>query len=276
MPSSLTSTDLFEIEEYSIHRPGSTEYREALANARKQLAETNCARLEGFVRPGIITQMQQEAVTLAPQATYTRKNLNPYLEESSESDARDHPRNRFSSRVHGMVRGDLFTEDSVIRAIFDNSDLCRFVADCLGKNRLYTYRDPYGCININVQPPGSEFAWHFDHNEFTVSLGLIQPNLGGYFEYAPNIRDDDNENYSDVQALLDGDQSRVQRLALRPGDLQLFRGSHTLHRVTAPRDGERLSLLLSYVSDPDHIATAEYARRLWGESHPLHHAAHEA
>ena len=193
MTSSLTSTDLFETEEYSIHRPGSTEYHEALANARKQLAETNCAQLEGFIRPGIITQMQQEAVALAPRATYTRKNLNPYLEEASQSDARDHPRNRFSSRVHGMVRGDLFTEDSVIRAIFDNSDLCR-----------------------------------------------------------------------------------VRRLALRPGDLQLFGGSHTLHRVTAPRDGERLSLLLSYVSDPDHIATAEYARRIWGESHPLHHAAHEA
>ena len=276
MPPSLTSADLFEVDAYPIHRPDSSDYRIAVNTAKQRLAGTNCARLEGFIRPNIIARMQQEAIALAPQATYTRKDLNPYLEESSRADSQDHPRNRFSPRVHGMVRGDLFADGSVIRAVFDNPDLCRFVADSLGKQRLYTYRDPYGCINVNVQPPGSEFAWHFDHNEFTVSLGLVQPDQGGYFEYTPNIRDDEHENYADVQAVLDGDRSRVQRLVLKPGDLQLFRGNHTLHRVTAPREGQRLSLLLSYVSDPDHVATAEYACRLWGESHPMHDSVHGA
>ena len=71
--------------------------------------------------------------------------------------------------------------------------------------------------------------------------------------------------------MLDGDRGDVRVLDLQPGDLQLFRGGNTLHRVTAPSgDSDRLSLLLSYVEDPEHIATPEYAERLWGEVHPLH------
>ncbi|MEM8686765.1 MAG: hypothetical protein AAGF81_05530 [Pseudomonadota bacterium] len=66
----------------------------------------------------------------------------------------------------------------------------------------------------------------------------------------------------------------MQTLFLRPGDLQLFRGGCTLHRVTAPVDAERHSLLFSYVEDPAHIATPEYAERLWGEVHALHRLQH--
>ena len=89
---------------------------------------------------------------------------------------------------------------------------------------------------------------------------------GGAFEYVPNIRSSDDENYDAVREVLDGTYGGVQAL-----DLQLFRGGNTLHRVTAPSGPTgRLSLLLSHVENPDHIATPEYVERLWGEVHPLH------
>lgn len=270
MPTNVSTVELFDIDHYPLHRPGSSEYTAVVERARYGLATNNCAQLENFLRPQLLAEILREGLVLAPAATYTRKDLNPYLEEPPQDTPASHPQSRFSTRVHGMVRADQFTNDSMIRAVFDNTDLCRFIADCLELEELYPYRDPFGCININVQPSGSEFAWHFDHNDFTVSLGLQQPEEGGFFEYAPNIRDVENENYNAVQSVLEGDRSRVRSLVLRPGDLQLFRGSNTLHRVTAPTSEQRLSLLLSYVEDPDHIATPEYAHRIWGETHPLH------
>ncbi|MEM7426518.1 MAG: hypothetical protein AAF441_10505 [Pseudomonadota bacterium] len=262
--------DLFDTERYPITARGSAEYLALLSHARKGLAERNCAQLPDFIRPGVLVEMQREAEALADRATYTEKWLNPYFSTPDDDVADDHPLKRFALRRHGMVRGDRFSRAGAIWAAFQNQDLCRFVADCLGYTELHTYRDPYGCVNVNVQPPGREFAWHFDHNDFTVSLGLKQPAEGGGFEYVPDIRTGTSENYGAVQAVLDGDRSRVQTLFLRPGDLQLFRGGYTLHRVTAPVGDVRHSLLFSYVTDPNRIATAEYAQRLWGEVHPAH------
>ena len=146
-----------------------------------------------------------------------------------------------------MVPGDKVSRDGVIWAIFQNENLRRFVAQALGYEELYRYRDPYGCVNVNVQPVGCEFAWHFDNNDFTVSFGLKQPHVGGEFEYVPNLRSQDDQNYGEVIKVLDGDRTNIETLKLNPGDLQLFRGGYTLHRVTAPFSGERQSLLLSYV-----------------------------
>lgn len=265
-----TSDALFDSERYPVNRRGSGAYDALVNTARQDLDTWNCARLADFVRPEVLADMQAEAKALAPRATYTQGDFNPYFSEAPQDMPEDHPLRRLYSRRHGMVRGDLFARDGAIWAVFQNADICAFVADCLGYERLYLYGDPYGCVNVNVQPSGREFPWHFDHNDFTVSIGLTQPDAGGVFEYVPDIRSAADENYTGVKNVLDGDRSALRTLTLEPGDLQLFRGGYTLHRVTAPRGAERHSLLLSYVRDPTHIATAEYAKRLWGEVHPLH------
>ena len=238
--------------------------------AHAGLTEHNCARLPNFVRPEVLDAMQAEATNLAGHATYTEAWLNPYFSDPPDNTPAGHPLRQFSLRQHGMIRGDRFSRDGGIWSAFQNEDLCRFVADCLGYETLHPYADPYGCVNVNVQPAGCEFAWHFDHNDFTVSIGLSQPEEGGVFEYVPDIRTTTDENYADVKMVLDGDRTKVRTLRLRPGDLQIFRGGYTLHRVTAPDGERRLSLLLSYVQDPAKIASPEYAQRLWGEAHPLH------
>lgn len=261
---------LIDVERYPIGQLGSAAYNAVVASACAELDSRNCAQLPDFIMPAALVEMQSEAAKLSPQATYTQAWLNPYFSDPPDDAGSDHPLRRFSLRRHGMVRGDRFSRQGAIWSVFQSPELCRFVADCLGYGELHPYADPYGCVNVNVQPPGCEFAWHFDHNDFTVSIGLKQPAAGGAFEYASDIRSEHSENYGAVQSVLDGDCSQVHTLFLRPGDLQLFRGGYTLHRVTAPENEERHSLLLSYVKDPSHIATPEYAQRLWGEVHPLH------
>ena len=61
---------------------------------------------------------------------------------------------------------------------------------------------------------------------------IQKPEKGGVFEYCPNIREPGNENFEEVKKVLDGDRARVRQLKLEPGDLQIFKGRFTMHRVT--------------------------------------------
>lgn len=265
-----TTADLFDLERYPIDRPGSTGYEAMAATVREDLDTVACAQLADFIRPPVLAAMRAEAEALSEQAVFHSANLNPYFTQPPEGTPEDHPLNRFSPRRHGMIRADKFARDGAIWAVFQNHDLCNFVAHMLGYERLYTYRDPYSAVNVNVQPDGRMFSWHFDNNDFTISFGLEQSTEGGVFEYVPNLRSETDENYEAVKRVLDGDRDNVRTLKLRPGDLQLFRGGYTLHRVTAPHGETRRSLLLSYVTDPSDILSPEKSERIWGEVHPDH------
>ena len=59
-------------------RRGTAAYRRAVSEARRGLDAGNCARLADFIRPDILVVMQAEAARLAPQAAYTKADLNPY------------------------------------------------------------------------------------------------------------------------------------------------------------------------------------------------------
>ena len=268
----MTTSQLFDTGRYPIDRPGSAEFDALVTQMRVGLAETNCAQLEAFVRRDTLAQMQDEAERLVTEAVFHAASLNPYFSQPPEGMPEDHPLNRFSPRRHGMIRADRFDREGAIWTIFRNADLCRFVATALGCETLYAYDDPFGSVNVNVQPEGREFAWHFDNNDFTVSFGLKQSAVGGDFEYVPDLRSDADENYEGVKQVLDGDRSNVRSLRLVPGDLQLFRGGYTLHRVTSPKGGDRRSLLVSYATEPGAMTSAETAIRIWGEAHCDHHA----
>ena len=261
---------LFNTDQYPIHQR-SVDYFALLSQARFNLQKNSCFCLPEFIRPEIVDRMQAEVEGLSKAATFTQAEFNPYFSEPPEGLPPTHPLRRLARRSHGMVRSDQFSRADVIWIMFQNQALCDFVADALDYKVLYIYQDPFGAVNANIQPAGSEFPWHFDNNDFTVSFGLKQSKAGGVFEYVTDLRTADEPNYSAVQRVLDGDRTSVQSLVLKPGDLQLFRGGNTLHRVTAPIGEERHSLLFSYVTDPTNILSPEKATRIWGQTHPLHH-----
>ena len=62
--------------------------------------------------------------------------------------------------------------------------------------------------------PESEFPWHFDGNEFTISVLVQQAEQGGIFEYVPDIRR--GEEKEKVEAILHGGEEGVRRLDLNP------------------------------------------------------------
>ncbi len=146
-----------------------------------------------------------------------------------------------------------------------------FIRECLQKKHFYRYADPLADVIVNVTNEGSGFPWHFDTNNFTVTLAIQNAEQGGEFEYASNIRKH-SENFDEVTKVLDGTSDLVTSLNLEPGDLQLFKGRYSLHRV-APLSGNRprYVAIISYVEEPNMVATPERAIQLYGKALPIHY-----
>ena len=90
----------------------------------------------------------------------------------------------------------------------------------------------------------------------------------------PNLRTARDEHYEQVQQVLDGDRARVRTLPLEPGDLQIFKGRYSLHRVTPVRGAtQRFVGIFSFVVRPGIVAKAERARQLYGRALPVHYGA---
>src|SRR5699024_4455660 len=98
-----------------------------------------------------------------------------------------------------------------------------------------------------------------------------RPQCGGYFEYGPRIRNPDSENFGAVQDVLQGDRSTVKSLQLQPGDLQIFYGRYSLHRVARVEGPvERHTVIFGYAREPGFIGRAERTRRIFGRIAPIH------
>ena len=127
-------------------------------------------------------------------------------------------------------------------------------------------------VIVNAADAGNGFPWHFDTNNFTVTLALQNAESGGAFEYAPMIRSSADENFAEVSRVLNGTSDKVISLELEPGDLQLFKGRYSLHRV-APLAGDtaRYVAIFSYVEAPGMVGSVERTRQLYGRTLPIHH-----
>ena len=147
-----------------------------------------------------------------------------------------------------------------------------FIKDTLNESEFYRYADPLADVIINVVEKGDGFPWHFDTNNYTVTLAIQNGDQGGHFEYAPNLRTADNENYEGVKAILDGHFDKVHTLELNPGDLQIFKGRYSLHRVS-PVSGQsrRYVGIFSFVDQPGMVAKPERAKQLYGRALPVHY-----
>lgn len=257
---------------YPVDRPASPEYAALLAEVRAALAEDGCAVLKGFVRATRIADLVAEADRVSPAAHRSHNRTNAYFTADDPALPASHPARRFFERSNAFVPADNFGPGSILRAIYQWPAFAPFVQAALQEERFHRYADPLADVIINVVEEGSGFPWHFDTNNYTVTLAIQNGEAGGAFEYAPWLRDAADENYAGVEAVLDGRAERVTSLALEPGDLQIFKGRYALHRVT-PVTGARARYvgIFSFVEEPGMVATPERCRQLYGKVLPIHH-----
>jgi hypothetical protein len=246
--------------------------RAAIGRCCRSLEKDGCAVIKKFLSKEGLRLLLQEAVERKPKTYISNsKTTNVYFSSDDFSLPRGHPRWVFLERSNGFITSDNFDEKCASRRLYRWAALTRFIADCLGKNRLYVYDDPISNMIVNVGKPGTCFNRHFDTNEFTITMLLKPTTSGGHFGYVPKLRSAEDECYADVSRVLNGDRSSVVRLELEPGDPQIFLGRFSLHRVTENSgDDDRLLLVMSYAEKPGKIGSVYRTRQLYGKVTETH------
>ena len=268
--------DLVDLERFPVDEPSSPGYTGAVVATRRGLRSAGCAVLEGFVRPEAVRLLNDEILQRKHATHYSTQVINPYFHTVVDpAYPPGHPVNTFLERTSGFIPGDAWDPGCATDTLFRAPQVARLLADCLEIDALHCYDDPLAGLTTNVCDPGQQFTWHFDTNDFAVTV-LVQPaDAGGVFEYVPEIRTADDEAFEAIGAVLDGERSRVRTLDLRPGDLQIFRGRYSLHRVTrvAPDSQPRHAAIFAYTREPGVIGRLARTRQLFGRALPEHEEA---
>ena len=263
-------SDYVCLDRYPIDRPGPA--REAVVDsARAAIESDGCAVLKGFIRSERIHELVAECDRVAANGHHNRSRTNPYFTLDQPDLPTSHPLRRFYERSNAFVPADNFGPESILRAVYAWPAFAPFIQESLGEQRFFPYADPLADVIVNLAVEGNGFPWHFDTNNYTVTLAIQNAESGGDFEYSPHLRTPTDENYAGVEAVLDGDPTLVRSLSLEPGDLQIFKGRYSLHRVmplTGP--STRYVAIFSYVEEPAMVGSPERTQQLYGRVLPVH------
>ena len=263
--------DCIDLGRYPIADLRSAPARVLIGTCHRQLADDGCVVLKDFVRPDMLSRLEAETERLSPDAHLNETETNPYNAAADPSLPPEHPKNRFDDRTNGFVAGDRIAAGTILRTIYHDPAFKAFIASVVGEDEVYEFADPLADLVVNVLKEGRQHPWHFDSNDFIVTMQTRKPEGGGVFQYAPGIRGAQGENFGGVQAILDGDHSMLKTLELTPGDLQIFFGRNALHRVTpvvGPR--ERHTVIFAYAKEPGFVGRPERAKAIFGRMAPVH------
>ena len=263
---------IINTDAYPIHDFESKIRKDLIAQISLELEEKGCARIPNFIRNELIQEMVDEAKNLHDQAFWPIEKQNPYASPRDESFNAEHPRNFYTLRTNGFIASDLLPENSPLNRMYELDILTRFVREALRTGKpLYRYADPIARNPYSVMEPGQDFPWHFDGNEFSISVLVQKAEKGGIFEYVPNIRGPGEENYENVKEVLNGDRTRVLSLDLEPGDLQIFKGRYSMHRVSRIGGSRNRYIgIPSYTHDPYRMNRPHHSMTYYGRSTALH------
>lgn len=264
--------DLIDLTRYPINNSSTQNYSDLILEIHESLERDGCAVLKKFLKEDAIAALLADAERSAPFAHSSKNRTNVYFSQDDKSLTENHPKRRFFDRSNSFIPADNFDADTPLRSIYEWAPFFDFIREALGEceNTFYRYADPLADVIVNMADEGNGFPWHFDTNNYTVTLAIQNADHGGDFEYAANIRKG-NENFDEVQKVLDGTSDKITTLRLEPGDLQIFKGRYSLHRV-APLKGKtpRYVAIFSYVEEPGMVGSPERTKQLYGRVLPIH------
>ena len=263
-------TQIIDLYRYPIHENGEAR-AQLVENVQRDIRSVGCAVIKQFVKPSAIPALVAEGDSVSHLGHRNFNRTNPYFTQLPPDLPDTHPLRRFYDRSNAFVPADNFGQDSIIRNIYEWPAFAPFIQEVLEEPSFYRYADPLADVIINLAEEGNGFPWHFDTNNYTVTLAIQNAEHGGEFEYSPNLRTPTDENYDGVGRVLDGDQSLIHSLHLEPGDLQIFKGRYSLHRVT-PLSGPtmRYVAIFSFTEMEGIVGSPERTKQLYGRVLPIH------
>lgn len=225
---------------------------EFLADCRAELEANGALVVKGFFSASAVDTVVSQSEAAESRAFYTGSTHNVYLTATDSSLDSNHPFNRQVVSSKGLIADDQIPNDSPLKAVYDAPEFREFLCSVLDIPEIHPYADSLSSVNVHFAPHGKELGWHFDNSSFAVTMLLQAPESGGVFEYVANVRNADagEMGFDQVEAILDGKEP-VSQLKFSPGDLVLFRGRNSIHRVTPTiGDTTRMLVVFAYNSEP--------------------------
>lgn len=243
--------EILNLDRYPLDREGSKEWKALVDKSIADLEAAGMFNLEDFVLPGIAQKAASEIAPLMATQSYTHKRVhNIYFQPEIPELESDHPALRKVETINHTICADQIG-NSLVLSIYEYAPFARFLAATMGKQSLHTMQDPLARANVMSYRQGEALNWHFDRSEFTTTLLLQEPEMGGEFEYRTDLRSANDPNYTGVASLLEGRDPDVKRMRLKAGTLNVFRGKNTAHRVTTVQgDVDRMIAVFSYYEKP--------------------------
>ena len=264
-----------DVDRYPLTRPDGPAWSDIVAEARCDLGREGCSVLADFVRPEQRDTLRVQGDAVEGSAYDEVRVVNAYNLPTDAPLPDGHPGRIPFERGNAFVARDRIPGHFLIQRLYTSPLFRHFVAACVGREAVHPLADPLAGLCLNVVRPGRSHPWHFDTNEFSISVLTQAAEDGGTFEYCPGIRSADAENLDGVRGVIMGERpDLVRRLALRVGDLQLFAGRFSLHRVTTVGGATaRHSAIFAYSERPGVVGTVARTHQLFGRALPDHLAA---
>ena len=227
--------NFIDLDRYPLNDLAGTAGQQLVDQTRAALDQEGSCSMPGFIHRSAVAEMAAEANTLLSLAYQGPTEVTPYFFNYDLGKgikvADDHPLKRKGKRNLSQVASDLIPDHHRLSRLYHSPVLTDFLAAILDQ-AVYRNQDKYQSLNISVMNAGGCQQWHFDSGPMVTTLLLQAPEAGGVFEYVPELRSDESENFVQVQQVLDGASDGVKRLKLEAGTLSLFRGHYSMHRVT--------------------------------------------
>ena len=261
---------LVNLDQYPIHDLQSPIRQQLIERCRSQLDDGGCSVIKGLLTDFATTEMAAEANRLLPQAYRSLDEHNPYFTTPTKDS--NHPEGFLQTRTSAYINSDNLEPISILRQPYDSDIMVLFISECINTGSLFRWADTLARCPYGVMQQDDYFPWHFDGNDFTVTMLVQDSEQGGVFEYFDNVRQPDNEQFDKVMSILNGDREGVKQLNLQKGDLQLFKGRYSMHRVTKVKgDQKRIVAIPAYVQDPYQVTNPHHVQCLYGKVLPIHH-----
>lgn len=269
--------DLVDADRYPIDRPGGAD--RLAVDVAAALRVDGAVTLPGFLRADALAAIASDLDAAVPHVPIRRHEASVYHRDALEADLPDDdPRCVRQTWFAGHVTRDMIPVYSPAHRLYVSPWFKRFIAGCVGQERVFEYADPIAGLVATILPPGGQYPWHYDTNEFVVTIMIREPEAGGAFEYAQDLRRPGDENLDGLGRVLDGRAAKaIKRSDVGAGDLQLFLGRYSLHRVTEVTGQQaRHVLVLSYADRPGVIGPLDRTRSVYGRVTEAHLIAAES
>lgn len=243
----MNPADLIDTVRYPLHALEGSAGAVLRESCRRRVRAEGVCRLPAFLSRAGLEVLRREARALRGQAHHSEVHYTPWYCEPDPRLPAEDPRSAALEFTVGYVGRDRLPPNGATESLFGWEAVLALVQATLGSGSIYRFDDSLGSLNVTLMGRGETLGWHFDACEAVASVLVEAAEEGGRFEYVPPFSGMEEEIRAGVARVLRSGGSEAIEVPMEPGDFVLFRGRHSLHRVT-PVEGarERLVILMSY------------------------------